>query len=39
MKLNNIDNKQLLDNFEMLIYKEQQTNNLATKNIKSYYLK
>lgn len=32
-KFDNIDNKTLLENFEMLIYQEQQTENIRTKKI------
>lgn len=30
-KFDDIDNKTLLEDFEMLIYQEQQTDNIATK--------
>lgn len=33
-KFDDIDNKTLLENFEMLIYQEQQTDNIATKKYK-----
>lgn len=30
-KFDNVDNETLLENFEMLIYQEQQTENIRTK--------